>query len=46
MANPWDGIISEEEQRTYNAAGFGRSRGGGFCRPEYPATSGNAWRGK
>ncbi len=27
MANPWDGIISEEEQRAYNAAGFGRSSG-------------------
>ena len=24
---PWDGIISEEEQRAYNAAGFGRSSG-------------------
>ncbi|MGB8432682.1 MAG: isochorismatase family protein [Burkholderiales bacterium] len=22
--NPWDGISSEEEQRAYNAAGFGR----------------------
>lgn len=27
MANPWDGIISEEEQRAYNAAGFGRPTG-------------------
>ena len=27
MANPWDGIISEGEQRAYNAAGFGRSSG-------------------
>ena len=24
---PWDGVISEEEQRAYNAAGFGRSSG-------------------
>jgi maleamate amidohydrolase len=24
---PWDGIISEEEQRAYNAAGFGRRTG-------------------
>ena len=24
---PWDGIISEEEQRAYNAAGFGRRAG-------------------
>jgi maleamate amidohydrolase len=24
---PWDGIISEEEQRAYNAAGFGRPSG-------------------
>ena len=24
---PWDGIISEEEQRDYNAAGFGRPSG-------------------
>jgi nicotinamidase-related amidase len=24
---PWDGIISEEEQRAYNAAGFGRASG-------------------
>ncbi len=24
---PWDGIISEEEQRAYRAAGFGRSSG-------------------
>ena len=22
---PWDGIISEEEQKAYHAAGFGRS---------------------
>lgn len=27
MARPWDGIISEEEQRAYNAAGFGRATG-------------------
>lgn len=27
MAFPWDGIISEEEQRAYNAAGFGRATG-------------------
>jgi nicotinamidase-related amidase len=27
MARPWDGIISEEEQRAYNASGFGRSSG-------------------
>jgi maleamate amidohydrolase len=27
MKKPWDGIISEEEQRAYNAAGFGRSSG-------------------
>ena len=26
---PWDGIISEEEQRAYNAAGFGRPSGVG-----------------
>jgi len=26
---PWDGIISEEEQRAYRAAGFGRSSGVG-----------------
>ena len=26
---PWDGIISDEEQRAYNAAGFGRSSGTG-----------------
>jgi len=26
---PWDGIISDEEQRAYNAAGFGRSSGVG-----------------
>lgn len=25
--NPWDGIISEEEQRAYQAAGFGRPSG-------------------
>jgi maleamate amidohydrolase len=25
--NPWDSIISEEEQRAYNAAGFGRPSG-------------------
>lgn len=25
--NPWDGIISEEEQRAYRAAGFGRPTG-------------------
>ena len=24
---PWDGIISDEEQKAYNAAGFGRSSG-------------------
>jgi maleamate amidohydrolase len=24
---PWDGLISEEEQRAYNAAGFGRTTG-------------------
>ena len=24
---PWDGIISEEEQRAYRAAGFGRPSG-------------------
>jgi maleamate amidohydrolase len=27
MTKPWDGIISAEEQRAYNAAGFGRSSG-------------------
>lgn len=27
MTKPWDGIISEEEQRAYNAAGFGRATG-------------------
>ena len=27
MARPWDGIISDEEQRAYNASGFGRSSG-------------------
>jgi maleamate amidohydrolase len=26
-ARPWDGLISEEEQRAYHAAGFGRSSG-------------------
>jgi len=26
---PWDGIISEEEQRAYRAAGFGRPTGVG-----------------
>ena len=26
-AKPWDGVISEEEQRAYNAAGFGRQTG-------------------
>jgi nicotinamidase-related amidase len=26
---PWDGIISDEEQRAYNAAGFGRPSGTG-----------------
>jgi nicotinamidase-related amidase len=26
-SKPWDGIISEEEQRAYNAAGFGRTAG-------------------
>lgn len=25
MTKPWDGIISEDEQRAYNAAGFGRA---------------------
>lgn len=27
MPQPWDGIISEEEQRAYGAAGFGRATG-------------------
>lgn len=27
MTRPWDGIINEEEQRAYNAAGFGRPTG-------------------
>lgn len=27
MTKPWDGIISKEEQRAYNAAGFGRATG-------------------
>lgn len=27
MAQPWDGIVSAEEQRAYNAAGFGRASG-------------------
>lgn len=27
MPRPWDGIISEEEQKAYNAAGFGRATG-------------------
>lgn len=27
MANPWDGIISEQEQKAYGAAGFGRPTG-------------------
>ena len=27
MKKPWDGIISEEEQKAYHAAGFGRSSG-------------------
>ena len=26
-AKPWDGIVSEEEQRAYRAAGFGRQTG-------------------
>jgi maleamate amidohydrolase len=29
MKKPWDGIISEEEQRAYQAAGFGRPSGVG-----------------
>ena len=28
-SKPWDGIISEEEQKAYNAAGFGRPSGVG-----------------
>jgi nicotinamidase-related amidase len=27
MANPWDGVVSDEEQRDYKAAGFGRPGG-------------------
>lgn len=27
MKRPWDGIISEDEQKAYNAAGFGRATG-------------------
>lgn len=27
MAKPWDGVISDEEQRAYNGAGFGRATG-------------------
>lgn len=27
MSKPWDGIISEDEQKAYNAAGFGRPTG-------------------
>lgn len=27
MTRPWDGIVSEEEERRYRAAGFGRSSG-------------------
>ncbi len=27
MSKPWDGIISENEQKAYNAAGFGRPTG-------------------
>ena len=30
-AKPWDGIVSEEEQRAYRAAGFGRRTGLGAC---------------
>ncbi|HZQ75519.1 MAG TPA: isochorismatase family protein [Burkholderiales bacterium] len=33
MKKPWDGIISDEEQRAYQAAGFGRPSGVG----EHPA---------
>jgi maleamate amidohydrolase len=29
MAKPWDGIISDDEQRAYRAAGFGRPSGWG-----------------
>ena len=29
MARPWDGIISEDEQKAYRAAGFGRPTGMG-----------------
>jgi len=29
MTKPWDGIISEDEQRAYRAAGFGRLMGFG-----------------
>ena len=29
MTKPWDGIISEDEQRAYRAAGFGRLTGFG-----------------
>ena len=29
MAKPWDGIISDEEQKAYRAAGFGRPTGMG-----------------
>lgn len=29
MAKPWDGIISEDEQKAYRAAGFGRPTGMG-----------------
>src|SRR5688572_1098029 len=27
MARPWDGIISQDEQKAYRAAGFGRPQG-------------------
>ena len=27
MANPWDGVVSDEEQRAYKAAGFGSAAG-------------------
>ena len=27
MSNPWDGIISENEQKAYRASGFGRATG-------------------
>ena len=33
MTRPWDGIISEEEQKAYKAAGFGAPQGMG----EHPA---------